>query len=288
MEQLLPDRLKELWRAVDEHLLSVEAFTSEQERLLDDYRRTWADALTLEGHPTLRESLLAELGTYMSCADPAEIEARCARAVAVLKSEWRAKVVPGSRDSIEQFYDESQNTIYELMWWHTLTEDASPLSYVTALHFARHHGGRHYLDFGAGVGSGSILFARHGFDVTLADISSTLLRFSEWRLDRRRLPATYVDLKASELPAGTFDLVTAMDVFEHLVDPVGTVDRLAATLRAGGFLYARIAAEADEDRPQHIVHDFGPTFERLKALGFVRVWQDEWLWGHQVFQKSPR
>ena len=273
---------------VDEHLLSVEAFTSEQERLLDDYRRTWADALILEGHPTLRESLLAELGTYMSCADPAEIEARCARAVAVLKSEWRAKVVPGSRDSIEQFYDESQNTIYELMWWHTLTEDASPLSYVTALHFARHHGGRHYLDFGAGVGSGSILFARHGFDVTLADISSTLLRFSEWRLDRRRLPATYVDLKASELPAGTFDLVTAMDVFEHLVDPVGTVDRLAATLRAGGFLYARIAAEADEDRPQHIVHDFGPTFERLKALGFVRVWQDEWLWGHQVFQKSPR
>ncbi|PYN11997.1 MAG: hypothetical protein DME05_22805, partial [Candidatus Rokuibacteriota bacterium] len=63
MEQLLPDRLKELWRAVDENLLSVEAFTSEQERLLDDYRRTWADALTLEGHPTLRESLLAELGT---------------------------------------------------------------------------------------------------------------------------------------------------------------------------------------------------------------------------------
>ena len=288
MDQLLPDRLKELWRAVDEKQLSVEAFTREQERLLDNYRRTWADALILEGHPTLRESLLSELGTYMSCADPAEIEARCARAVAVLKGEWQAQVIPGSRHSIEQFYDQSRNTIYELMWWHTLTEDASPLSYVTALHFARHHGGRHYLDFGAGVGSGSILFARHGFEVTLADISSTLLRFSEWRLDRRRLPASYVDLKTSELPAGMFDLVTAMDVFEHLVDPVGTVDRLAATLRAGGFLYARIAAEADEDRPQHIVHDFGPTFERLKALGFVRVWQDEWLWGHQVFQKSPR
>jgi len=288
MEQLLPDRLKELWRAVDENRLSVEAFTREQERLLDDYRRTWADALVLAGNPTLRESLLSELGTYMSCSDRAEIEARCARAVAALKGEWEAKVIPGSRDSIEQFYDESQNTIYDLMWWHTLTEDASPLSYVTALHFARRYGGRRYLDFGAGVGSGSILFARHGFDVTLADISSTLLRFSAWRLDRRRLPATYVDLKTAELPAGAFDLVTAMDVFEHLVDPVGTVDRLAATLKAGGFLYTRIAAEVDEDRPQHIVHDFGPTFERLRALGFVRVWQDEWLWGHQVFQKSPR
>src|SRR5256885_9140165 len=105
MEQLLPDRLKELWRAVDENLLSVEAFTREQERLLDNYRRTWADALILEGHPTLRESLLSELGTYMSCADPAEIEARCARAVAVLKGEWQAPGLPGSRHSIQPFHD---------------------------------------------------------------------------------------------------------------------------------------------------------------------------------------
>src|SRR5512145_69865 len=97
MEQLLPDRLKELWRAVDEHRLSVEAFTREQERLLDDYRRTWTDALVLDGHPTLRESVLAELGTYMSCTDPAEIEARCTRAAAALKGEWQAKVMPSSR-----------------------------------------------------------------------------------------------------------------------------------------------------------------------------------------------
>jgi hypothetical protein len=27
--------------------------------------------------------------------------------------------------------------LYELMWWHTLNEDASPLAYVTALRFAQ-------------------------------------------------------------------------------------------------------------------------------------------------------
>ena len=41
MEQLLPDQLKALWQAVDEQQLSVEAFTSEQERLLTAYRQTW-------------------------------------------------------------------------------------------------------------------------------------------------------------------------------------------------------------------------------------------------------
>lgn len=286
METLLPDQLKMLWHAVDQQQLTIEAFTSEQERLLAAYRQTWEQALLLEGHQALSESLLAELGAYMGGADMAEMQRRCVQAVTTLKGEWHAKVIPGNRRSVEQFYDESQTTIYELMWWHTLCDDASPLAYVTALHFARQHGCRSSLDFGAGVGSGGLLFARHGLAVTLADISSTLLGFSQWRLARRGLPATYLDLKAGGLPRHAFDFVTAMDVFEHLVDPVETVEQLWNALQPGGFLYARISAESDENRPQHIVQDFGPTFARMQALGFVQIWEDEWLWGHQVFQKS--
>ena len=286
MEKLLPDQLKALWHAVDQKQLTIEAFTSEQERLLATYRQLWEQALLLEGYQDLPENLLSELGSYMQCADMTEIQRRCVHAVATLKGEWQEKVDPGDRQSVEQFYDESQATIYELMWWHTLCDDASPLAYVTALHFAQQQGCRSYLDFGAGVGSGGILFARHGLEVTLADISSTLLGFTQWRLDRRKLPAAYIDLKACGLPQHAFDLVTAMDVFEHLVDPVETVERLWGALKPEGFLYARISAESDADRPQHIVQDFGPTFVRMRALGFVQVWQDEWLWGHQVFQKS--
>jgi 2-polyprenyl-3-methyl-5-hydroxy-6-metoxy-1,4-benzoquinol methylase len=258
---------------------------SEQERLLAAYRQTWGQALCLAGQQDLSESLLAELGAYMGCTDMAEIRRQCVQAVATLKGEWHQSFVPGDRPSIERFYDTTQATIYELMWWHTLRDDASPLAYVTALHFAQQHGCRHYLDFGAGVGAGAILFAQHGFEVTLADISSTLLGFSQWRLARRGLTATAIDLKVAPLPSSAFDLITAMDVFEHLVDPVETVGRLWGALKPGGFLYARIHAESDEDRPQHIAQDFGPTFERMRALGFSQVWQDEWLWGHQVFQK---
>ena len=98
----------------------------------------------------------------------------------------RSQATPSDEPrSIERFYDESRTTMYELMWWHSLRDDASPLAYVTALHLAQQRGCRRYLDFGAGVGSGGILFARHGFDVTLADISSTLLQFTSWRLGRR-------------------------------------------------------------------------------------------------------
>lgn len=286
MEQLLPDRLKGLWQAVDRGEITRDAFAMEQERLLEEYKRAWAHALLQEGQKELPDSLLSELAAYLRADDHVEIRRRCAEAVAMLKAQWHETVDPCDRRSIEQFYDVSDHTIYELTWWHALGEDLSPLAYVTALRFAQQHGCRAYLDFGAGVGSGAVLFARHGFDVTIADISSVLLRFSAWRLETRGLQATLIDLKRTELPPRAFDFVTAMDVFEHLVDPVDTVDRLSDAIRPGGYLYARIAAEPDEDRPQHIVQDFEPTFRRLDARGFVRVWQDDWLWGHQVFQKS--
>lgn len=65
-------------------------------------------------------------------------------------------------------------------------------------------------------------------------------------------------------------MILAMDVFEHLVDPVETVDHLWKALKPGGLLFARIHAENDPDRPQHIVTDFGPTFERMDELGVGR------------------
>ena len=285
MEKLLPEHLKDFWQTVERHEHSAEDYTREYERALAEYRQAWERGLMLPGHDNLRESLLAELGNYTQCSDAAEVRRRCEQAVASLKREWEDKVQSQDLHSIERFYDDTPAMLHELMWWHTLGDDLSPLAYILALRFAQQHGCKSYLDFGAGVGAGGLLFACHGLQTTLADISSTLLRFSAWRLGLRKLPAQYIDLKECELPSESFDIITAMDVFEHLIDPVESVEKLWNTLKPGGFLYGRISAEDDEDRPQHIVHDFGPTFERMRALGLVEVWRDEWLWGHQVFQK---
>jgi 2-polyprenyl-3-methyl-5-hydroxy-6-metoxy-1,4-benzoquinol methylase len=286
MQQLLSDQLKAFWQTVLQNQRTTEEYTSEYERQLAEYRQTWEQALILDGQQNLHESLLAELGRYTQCGEIAELQRRCEDAVANVRHEWEATVTAADRRSVEQFYDESQAMLYELMWWHTLVDDLSPLAYVLALRFAQQRGCQRYLDFGAGVGSGGILFARHGLHVTLADISSSLLGFSAWRLGTRKLDARYIDLKRATLPSQGFDFITAMDVFEHLSDPVEAAERLWHALCPGGFLYARIDAESDEERPQHIVRDFGPTFERMQRLGFVEVWRDEWLWGHQVFQKT--
>lgn len=287
LPDLLPDRLKRLWARVDAGLLTPTSAFEEQERLLDEHRVVWTRALLREGQADLKQSLLGELAEYLGEDDVSALEQRCRNVGTQLKDDWHRTVEPGDRSSIERFYDASQGYLFDLTWWHTLEDDRSPLAYVLALEFARRQPGRRYLDFGAGIGSGAILFARHGFDVGIADISSTLLRVCEWRLGRRGLSSTVVDLKVDALPSGAFDFITAMDVFEHLAEPVEAVEQLAAALSAGGHLFGRFAAEPDPERPQHIVFDFQPTLRRLSELGFTEVWRDEWLWGHRVFRK-PR
>jgi dTDP-4-amino-4,6-dideoxygalactose transaminase/SAM-dependent methyltransferase len=288
METLLPDTLKTLWEAVEEQRFTDDQFSSEQQRLLDEYRCTWRDALIVNAHQDLRDSLLLELGEYVGCDDLAEVERRCGISWKGVEDEWHERVDPGSSRTIQEFYDRTEAYLYNLIWWHTLVEDETPLAYVTALHFAKQRGCRRYLDFGAGISSGGILFARHAFDVASADISSSLLRFSRWRFEQRGIPAHLIDLKERPMPEEFADLITAMDVCEHLVDPVGAVDQIASALAPGGYLYGRFALHPDDERPQHIVRNFEPMFDRLRQLGFVKVWEDEWLWGHEVFQKARR
>lgn len=284
--ELISDRLVDLWEQVEQGNLTSERFEAEEQRLLKRYEDIWTLALLLPGYATLPDTLLAELGEYLVCTDLTEVSLRCEASVEAGRDEWLAAVEPSDRQSVERFYDQSLTMLYDLMWWHTLRDDTTPLAYVTALHFAASHECHHCLDFGAGVGSGPILFARHGLSVTLADISTPMLDFSAWRLAKRQLPGPFLDLKVTRLPPESFQLVTAMDVFEHLVDPVSAVDAIANTLVPGGFLFGRFAAEQDANHPQHIVQDFSPVFDRLHELGFIEVWRDRWLWGHQAFRKE--
>src|SRR5260370_39891310 len=73
-----------------------------------------------------------------------------------------------------------------------------------------------------------------------------------------------------------------MDVLEHLEDPVGTVATLARALKPKGFLMGRFHTDENDDRAQHILRDFEPTFQKLASLGFEQVWEDEWLSRHKA------
>ena len=88
------------------------------------------------------------------------------------------------------------------------------------------------LEVGAGGGSLVQWMASRGAHVTAIDIDTRFIeQLASDTIDVRRM-----DLRADALPQGEFDLVHARLVFEHLTDRRQILDRLAATLRPGGWI----------------------------------------------------
>jgi SAM-dependent methyltransferase len=86
------------------------------------------------------------------------------------------------------------------------------------------------LDVGCGTGANLLMLSKYG-DAEGVDVSEDALAFCRERgLDKVKLGA------AEKLPydAGTFDLVTAFDVVEHLDDDLAGLNEMRRVLRPGG------------------------------------------------------
>lgn len=231
----------------------------------------WDSTLLLSGETDLIASVFCELRQYFPSLQPQEIEHRFWNSTELMSNHWKKlKVNPRSEESLVQFYNETELEIFELMNYHSADWDQGPMNYVFSLELAKRHRCQTYLDYGSGVGSGGILFAKSGFDVTLCDIATPLLEFAKWRFRIRGLEANFVDLK-QEKPSSQVDIVTCFEVLEHLKDPLKTLRQIHGYLREGGFLIVTAPFCKDEQRPMHIVHD-NRIIERFRGQGFHMRW----------------
>lgn len=92
--------------------------------------------------------------------------------------------------------------------------------------------GASLLDFGCGIGSDGLALIEAGYRVVFADFDNPSTRYLRWRLERRGLSASIYDLDRSSPPGG-FDLAYALDVIEHVQEPVAlleTMERQADTV----------------------------------------------------------
>ena len=233
-----------------------------------DNTAKWHEALLLPGETDLIESGLRELSEYFG-ASREEARRDCDNAVADSKREWESKPRRTS-EQIVDFYRRTRSYLFEHIWWHA-TDVETNAANVEVMNYALRRGAREYLDFGSGVGSNAILYAKHGFRVTLADVSETMLGFARWRLARRGLEAEFIDLNQQPLPRVRFDFMTAVDVCEHLSNPGDEFRRIAQSLKTGGAFVFNHIAGADEERPMHIMTTAAPLLRSLRRNGLREV-----------------
>jgi 2-polyprenyl-6-hydroxyphenyl methylase/3-demethylubiquinone-9 3-methyltransferase len=101
--------------------------------------------------------------------------------------------------------------------------------------------GKRVLDVGCGGGILSDAMARRGADVLGIDLSTKALRVASLHALEANTPSVqYREVSAEALAAespSVFDVVTCMEMLEHVPDPLSVVSACAALVKPGGWLF---------------------------------------------------
>ncbi len=192
--------------------------------------------LRLPGAPDVRAAVLDDLSSY-SGLPPDECVGRCRNWESWSVEEWLAADRSGT-DRSTNFYRTTESWAFDLLWYAYMQTEGYgyPTSVLALRAIAGRGNGRAHLDFGSGVGVTSQLFARAGYETTLADISTSLLDFARHRLSRRGEAARFIDLNDEKLETDRYDVITALDTLVHVPDLADVVAGLHGALRPGGWL----------------------------------------------------
>lgn len=108
--------------------------------------------------------------------------------------------------------------------WHIDARERYPLA------------GRRAIDVGCGAGLLAEPLARMGAAVTGVDAAPENIAAAREHAAGQGLAITYHAGELAALPAAGFDLVTSMEVVEHVTDPAAFIGELAARLAPGGLM----------------------------------------------------
>ncbi|MFI4970761.1 MAG: bifunctional 2-polyprenyl-6-hydroxyphenol methylase/3-demethylubiquinol 3-O-methyltransferase UbiG [Lysobacterales bacterium] len=100
--------------------------------------------------------------------------------------------------------------------------------------------GMHALDVGCGGGLLSEALARAGAEVTAIDLAPAVLDVARLHLHESGLSVDYREVSAETLAAempDVFDVVTCMEMLEHVPDPASVIRACASLLKPGGKLF---------------------------------------------------
>ena len=176
-------------------------------------------------------------------------------------------------------------------WWDPDSE-FRPLHQINPLRLDWINGlaplaGQHVLDVGCGGGILADAMARKGAEVTGIDLATKALRVAQLHALEAQTPRVqYREISAEELAAqspGQFDVVTCMEMLEHVPDPSSVVRACATLVKPGGwvffstinrnpksFLFAIVGAEYVLNMLPRGTHEYAKLIRPSELAGYCR------------------
>jgi SAM-dependent methyltransferase len=197
---------------------------------------------------------------------------------------WGAKPRAGEED-YRSFYAESDYWVLRQMYYHR-----NSCFHFVAASMRRTGPDGDLCEYGCGVAPVTAwVFPRFpGWRYTLVDVASPMLDFARWRFRRAanveaREPGLGADLPLTR----AYDVITCLEVLEHVVNPLEVVRHLVAHLKPGGSLHVNFVDEpgGDENLAESAAQR-ADTIEylgrALRAVTPLRVKGPEEVHGHYV------
>src|SRR6186713_3067413 len=177
-------------------------------------------------------------------------------------------------------------------WWDT-ESDFRPLHQINPLRLDWIDGlaslaGKRVLDVGCGGGILADAMARRGADVLGIDLATKALKVAQLHaLEAQTEGVQYREVSAEALAAeqpGRFDVVTCMEMLEHVPDPSSIVKACATLVKPGGhvffstinrnakaFLFAIVGAEYVLNMLPRGTHEYAKLIKPSELAGYCRA-----------------
>ncbi|MBU0655081.1 MAG: bifunctional 2-polyprenyl-6-hydroxyphenol methylase/3-demethylubiquinol 3-O-methyltransferase UbiG [Gammaproteobacteria bacterium] len=129
-------------------------------------------------------------------------------------------------------------------WWDTESEfkplhDINPLR-LNYIDDRTHLQGKNVIDIGCGGGILAESMARRGASVTGIDMGETPLSVARLHALESQVEVNYRQISAEEMAseaAGQFDVVTCMEMLEHVPDPASVIAACTTLVKPGGDVF---------------------------------------------------
>lgn len=237
---------------------------------LDEAKQVWSDILTHGRAMTPREAIIADLVEY-SGRSLDEVRTLATSSQSISEQKWNS-ADRSTPEGLRDFYRSVSNWVFGTLNYHArqAESDEYPLPVQVAAALGDKAPGDH-LDFGAGVATASLLFARMGWRPVISDVSPPLLEFARWRCAQHGIEARFIDLNDEALGETQYDLITAFNTFAHIPEIDSTLRDLHRALRPGGSLIFDI--DTRERTPGNEWFFFSsqlPVIRSMRRIGFAR------------------
>jgi SAM-dependent methyltransferase len=247
----------------------------------------WTEILTRGSSLPPTEAAIRDLIEYSGLPED-EVRYLAANSQSITAKKW-AEADRSTPEGLRAFYSGVTSWVFGTLSYHArqAEQKQTPLPVQAAIALADRKPGAH-LDFGCGVATANLLFARLGWQATAADVAPPLLDFARWRFAKFGVDAKVIDLNTEALPPDSYDLITAFNTMVHVDKPSVALRNLHAALKPGGLLVFDIDSRKKSGTDQWFLYDsHAPILSGMRRLGFARRKPAGVLYIYEKVEASP-